>query len=541
MIIWYSIGVATALFVQTSAASLRHLSSTTLGVDPDTMNHLNGESFQQDALVTWSGWQYAAFWTPSATDSSVRHITLSRRSLSENSTEWDTFSFDDYNQTHDDGHNTISLGISRGDSSLHFIFDQHNSPLNYRSSIPGLAAVLGDGSAGPAWGPESFTETQSVLSMVEEALDPEIHFINITYPRFLATPSNVQSILPGMPDLLLEFRVGRAGIGDDWLYKYLPSTTSGEPGVWELVGKYLQGVNNNAYINGLDFDYQSNLHATWTYRDFIFDNDTGVAVQAGPNGPENNHDLVYAHSPDLGATWYNSWGQPIATTVGSVNATTGSGSDNTTREADPGRRRLSESVVPTSPGVTVFSIPKYGGILNQEAQTVDWEGRVHVLNRENSTGTQQWYHYYRTPNVLTPEPASASYWFRAALPLNLADDPNSVTNTPAIIGKRGKLVFVSSSSNLTEGVNATDGTTLLALLPSNAPNSTAFSILAANSWNDFTDWETVWSVEEGCGWEPLFDRERIQLGGPGTGEEKVLSLFMVNGTAVQVWDLVVEA
>lgn len=48
-------------------------------------------------------------------------------------------------------------------------------------------------------------------------------------------------------------------------------------------------------------------------------------------------------------------------------------------------------------------------------------------------------------------------------------------------------------------------------------------------------------MEEGCGWEPLFDRERIQLGGPGTGEEKVLSLFMVNGTAVQVWDLVVEA
>ena len=37
------------------AASLRVLDVTTLGVDPNTTNHLNGESFQQDALVTFNG------------------------------------------------------------------------------------------------------------------------------------------------------------------------------------------------------------------------------------------------------------------------------------------------------------------------------------------------------------------------------------------------------------------------------------------------------------------------------------------------------
>ena len=37
------------------AASLRVLGVTTLGVDPNTTNHLNGESFQQDALVTFNG------------------------------------------------------------------------------------------------------------------------------------------------------------------------------------------------------------------------------------------------------------------------------------------------------------------------------------------------------------------------------------------------------------------------------------------------------------------------------------------------------
>ena len=37
------------------AASLRVVNVSTLGVDPNTTNHLNGESFQQDALVTFNG------------------------------------------------------------------------------------------------------------------------------------------------------------------------------------------------------------------------------------------------------------------------------------------------------------------------------------------------------------------------------------------------------------------------------------------------------------------------------------------------------
>ncbi len=37
------------------AASLRVLDVTTLGEDPQTTNHLNGESFQQDALVSFNG------------------------------------------------------------------------------------------------------------------------------------------------------------------------------------------------------------------------------------------------------------------------------------------------------------------------------------------------------------------------------------------------------------------------------------------------------------------------------------------------------
>ena len=89
-------------------------------------------------------------------------------------------------------------------------------------------------------------------------------------------------------------------------------------------------------------------------------NDTGqdVAVEAGPNGPENvralparssysywelvlipimqNHDLNFAFSPDLGETWENNWNQTVA---------------NMTAE---------EPIVPVSAGIVIFGIPKYG-------------------------------------------------------------------------------------------------------------------------------------------------------------------------------------
>ena len=106
------------------AASLRVLEATTLGEDPQTVNHLNGESFQQDALVTFNGgfssctrlfiplhgsrrvpgYQYAAYYIEDATNASVRHPSLARRALTGDNKEWESFTFTDFNQTLDDGH-----------------------------------------------------------------------------------------------------------------------------------------------------------------------------------------------------------------------------------------------------------------------------------------------------------------------------------------------------------------------------------------------------------------------------------------------------
>ena len=91
--------------------------------------------------------------------------------------------------------------------------------------------------------------------------------------------------------------------------------------------------------------------------------------------------------------------------------------------------------------------------------------------------------------------------------------------TYTVIGKRGKVIAPPRSS----------AHALLLLLPSNAPGSTALSILRSTAAGHFRDWEAVWEAEAGCGWEPLFDRYRL-------AEDGVLSVFLVNGTAVTVVD-----
>ncbi|KAH9895855.1 hypothetical protein C8Q73DRAFT_689790 [Cubamyces lactineus] len=462
------------------AASLRVVDISTLGQDPQTVNRLNGESFQQDALVTFNGYQYAAFYVDDANNASVRHPSLARRALLGQSTAWESFSFMDYNQTDDDGHDVISLGISHGDGTLHIGFDQHDNNLNYRVSQSGVATKPDE----TAWAPSLFGPILNYLPGLEN-LDKSVYFINITYPRFLSIPAVAQQHAEGA-DLVLELRVGRSGLGDDWLYKYIPNKG------WTQIGRYLEGVNNNAYINGIDFDFRGHLQVTWTYRDYVDDTGQDVAVEAGPNGPENNHDMIFAFSTDLGETWLNNWNQTVA---------------NMTAQ---------QPIVPVSAGITIFSIPKYGGILNQEAQTIDGEGRIHVLNRENTTGTERWYHYWRS---------TTSHWTRTPLPLapELVS-ANNVTGTPTVIGKRGKLVAPPNSRH----------NSLLAILPSNAPNSSAISILRSTAAGHFRDWEAVWEAPSGCGWEPLFDRYRLDTSAGGDG---VLSLFLVNGTTIEVLDL----
>ena len=104
-----------------------------LGQDPPRIHRINANSFQQSAIVTVNGWQYAALYTSKhgQQDSNACCITLGRRKVRSlvhsviESSAWEFISFEDYVQAVDDGHNTISLGVCTGDGTIQISFDHH--------------------------------------------------------------------------------------------------------------------------------------------------------------------------------------------------------------------------------------------------------------------------------------------------------------------------------------------------------------------------------------------------------------------------------
>jgi hypothetical protein len=228
--------------------------------------YMNGESFQQDGITTVAGWQYTAFWDQSG------YVNLSRRQLPAGA--WQNLRLTDYRTTSTDSHNTISIGISRQDGTLHLAFDMHSSVLRYRKSVAGLVTSP----ATAAWQTNSFGAVQSTLTGAGMP--------TMTYPQFLTTPAG---------KLQLALRTGTSGAGDEVLYEYAG-------GAWTSVGRFIDGTtaNNNAYLFGLEYDSTGLLHATWTVRE--------------TSNASTNHDLFYAYSRDDGRTWRNNAGTVIATT-----------------------------------------------------------------------------------------------------------------------------------------------------------------------------------------------------------------------------------
>jgi hypothetical protein len=152
-----------------------------------------------------------------------------------------------------------------------------------------------------------------------------------------------------------------------------------ESGNFSRVGKYLAGVQNNPYINRIDYR-GGRIHITWVYRGFVWYEgwddlqDTKHKTHSGPNGPENNYDLCYAYSDDHGMNWKNSAGESIASMA------------------------RGQSVTPSSNGITGIYIPKNSGLTNQEGQTVDYDGGVHALNRDSLNGKRRRTHQYMSPD-----------------------------------------------------------------------------------------------------------------------------------------------
>lgn len=228
--------------------------------------YMNGESFQQDGIVTYKNRQYAAFWTEDGV------ANISRRDLPNGA--WQTIRLTDYVTTSTDSHNTISIGISAADGAVHLAFDMHSSQLRYRRSIAGLADAPAS-----SWTASSFAAT--VTSLVAGTDTSQL-----TYPQFLSVPGGA---------LQLALRTGLSGAGDEVLYEYASGT-------WSYLGRFLDGTTagNNPYLFGVEYDTSGLLHVTWTVRET-------------PDA-STNHDLYYAYSADRGRSWRTSAGSVIATT-----------------------------------------------------------------------------------------------------------------------------------------------------------------------------------------------------------------------------------
>jgi len=267
--------------------------------------------------------------------------------------EWEEIEFTDYTSSHDlsDNHYNISFGICKNDGTIHISYDHHNDPLNYRVSVANLANTPEE----IAWSSSSFGSNQNYLILNEPVADSDSNTGdtsdpfdgNITYPRFISKPDG---------NLLFECRSGWSGDGNSHLWEY--------NGSWSYIGEYLHGRTGSStgytskcgYINGLHYTPEgTRLHVSLVWRE------TPTA--------STNHDVYYAYSDDDGRTWYNSVGDLI----GKVGSNPLHYDDN---------------------GFKVYSVAQNRGLINQEAQAIDSNGKIHILQSyllNNKADNSNWY------------------------------------------------------------------------------------------------------------------------------------------------------
>jgi hypothetical protein len=212
--------------------------------------------------------------------------------------------------------------------------------IRYTRSVPGVASEP----AAHEWSSLLFERTKAQIPGAPAA--PPTY----TYPQFELVGD----------DVLLTWRDGSSDNGRQALLRYDENAA----GTWSFLGRFthnLGGTYNGGfgdstsrygYIHGFTADPTSgNVAIALSWRE---------QTSAWCTGTEavGNHDLGYAVSEDGGLTWQNNSGALVATT------TTGD---------------TSGTITPFTPGIVVEPIGINAGLINQETQAFDSEGRLHLL------------------------------------------------------------------------------------------------------------------------------------------------------------------
>lgn len=313
---------------------------------------INGQTFQQEALVSFRGYQYAAYFREAGV------LCVGRRKLP--SGEWQSIRFLDTVIRHTDVHNVAVIGICPADGTIHLAFDHHCGPMHYKRSAANLALH-----------PEQFQWTLDQFGKTTNALVVGQPLPDVTYPQFFAVPNG---------NLQLLFRRGTSGDGDWHLAEYNPAAQG-----WTLlgilfsrVGEFETSPSRCAYPNPLRYGPDQRLHVTWCWRERPKD---------GPTDLRTNHDLGYAYSDDFGRSWKNNGGEVVTVIDGS-------------------QEKIAPSIQLNTPGAVVRRTRYLWGQMNTTTEHVDGSGIVHVINWQHQQdaaaasmdmNTWRYYHYWREP------------------------------------------------------------------------------------------------------------------------------------------------
>lgn len=306
----------------------------------------NVQTFSQEGILTYNGYQYATYYN------SNRYVCVARRQLP--SGTWQIAVLTDYVLTDSDAHDNPVIGISPSDGYIHLSFDMHGhngasnpeGDLRYRKTNQDVLS-----------NPGSITWSASLFGAVTKQLISGIDVVRSTYPRFITKPDG---------NMLLTFRVGQSGNGNDILYEY-----NGTTQLWTSLGFYndntgiyapLSSDHRNAYPDRIMYDSNGRLQATFTWRE----EDGGV-----------NHDIMYIYSDDHGRTWKNNSGTLVGTT----------GSADLVKLGDP--------------GLVVWSLDRSMSLINNGGMYVNNAGIVHVVGGNSDAniyfggGNVRFHHYWR--------------------------------------------------------------------------------------------------------------------------------------------------
>lgn len=284
---------------------------------------VNNNSFQKNGLLTYKGYQYAAWYTAD------KNAVVGRRVLG--GSTWSTVRVG-HTLKSSDSHNVISMGVSKTDGRLHLNMDSHSDGFTYVKSVAGLM----DNPSGLTWIASRFGSPQPTLDGL--ALTTQF-----TYPQFISTPEG---------KLQLSYRVAVSGNGRNALAEYDGST-------WTALGEWTSSTGTytsehgsstvrNMYLHGIDYDRYGRLHSFFTWRE------QNGAVMCNSGGI-TNHDTGYVYSDDRGRTWRNNAGTLVGTTGGS------------------------DKVAVTDSGLVVDSLNPDHSLMNQESQATDSTGLPHAI------------------------------------------------------------------------------------------------------------------------------------------------------------------